>query len=280
MSKKRAFICDSSIVSNNPANNEGIHIQPLYIIIDEVSSKDYFEMKPENFYDAVAAGKITKTSQPAPGDFIEIFEKIKADGVEEVFVFLISSGISGTFQTAQMAKEMFDGIDIHVIDTKTTTAGTMMVLKEVFAYAKTDATASEIIEYSKKNFASIDIYAYIGDLEPLRRGGRLSAAQATFGNMLQIKPIITVNHQTGEIDVLEKLRTEKKTFNRVMELVESGTIAKVCLLKTTDEALFARFEAVFKEKYPSIEYEVEFVNPVVGAHVGLPVTGIAVQRKI
>ncbi|TLG72715.1 DegV family protein [Culicoidibacter larvae] len=276
--KKFAYIMDSTLaVSPDQFADLNVTVQPLYVIVNNQPSKDLYEISATEFYSALEEGLLASTSQPSAGEFLETYERLKADGYTDIFVFTIAGKLSGTNQSAQSAQSMIDGINIHVIDTNTTTAIGSLVVKDVIAFAESNQDPQAVIDYAHDAFDRVEILVYVDNLDALKRGGRISAAQAAIGGLLQIKPLLSVNN--GVIEVATKERTFKKAIRKVVELSEKRPIEKVVLLHSSKDDLLQAIEASFKEVYPDITYEVADLSPVVGVHIGPHACGLGILYK-
>lgn len=275
---KKAFIVDSTLAANQVLLDQyNIIIQPLYAIINDKSRKDLLEVTPDEFYQELDQGVIGSTSQPSAGDFLETYEKLKTEGYTDVFVFTLSKKLSGTHQSATTASEMIEGIAVHVIDTNTASAIVTAAVIDIIEFAKTTDDVNAIIAFGTEKLARIDVFFYVASLDALKRGGRLSAAKALIGSLMQIKPILILKN--GVIDIVGKERTLKKALRKITELVGQQQIEKVVLLETTRDDIRKEVEAEFTKRYPDVPYSVEKLSPVLGVHLGSEACAIGVIYK-
>ena len=282
MLEKPAFLIDSTLATETEDMKiDDLFIIPLYAVVNDVPYKDFLEMGIEEFYKEMLSGSSTKTSQPAVGDFVSMYEQLRDSGYSEIFVFMLSTGLSGTYNTAIMASEMVEGIDIYVVDTKLSSAIGGVVTKDVMEFSKTAKTATEVIEYAEKSFANTKVAAYMASLDALERGGRVSKVTARIGNFFKIKPIITFI-EDGTFDLLAKERAESKAIRRCIDSVMNTgkPVKKVVILHTLEEDLRAKMIAMFTELHPNTPYLVYGLSPVLGVHLGNEGTGIFVQYEI
>lgn len=273
---RSAFLVDSTLTINKEKleQREDFFFIPLSVIIDGKILKDMVDISVEEFYNELRAGKEPTTSQVSMGEFLGKFEAIRDMGYTDLFVFTINSKMSGTMQSAIIASEMVEGLAVHVIETGTVTAIGEAVAVEVAKFAKKAQTAAEIIAFAEDLFSRVEIFVYVDNLEALKKGGRISAAKALIGSMLQIRPILGI--KDGVIDVIGKERTFKKAINAVFAFSEKRKIQKAVLLHTSLPELLAVFENHFKEKYPNVEYDISDLSPVIGVHIGPEAGAVAV----
>lgn len=282
MINKRAFLIDSTLVTNTEDMNiDDLFVIPLYAVIDDEPYKDFIEIDTETFYKKMLAGSKTSTSQPAVGEFVTMYEQIRDIGYTELFVFLISSELSGTYSTAVMAREMVEGIDIYLVDTKLSSAIGGVITKDIMQYAQKERTATEIVEYAEKSFAATKIAAYLSSLEALEKGGRISKLTARAGNLLQIKPILTLT-QEGTFDLLAKERVESKAIKCAIESVMATErkVKSVVILHTVNKDLHEKMITLFEKHYPDVTYLEYDLSSVIGVHLGNEGVGIVVQYEI
>ncbi len=160
--------------------------------------------------------EIPKTAAPYPGDFIEVFREIAAEG-ESMVCIHPSSDVSGTVRSAFTAKESFPDADIRIIDTRTVAGPLGTIVLEADKLAKAGATADEVEALVYAMMPRARIYFLVDTLEFLRRGGRIGGAAALVGSILQVKPILIFRE--GRVDQFEKERTKKRALARIKEVI-------------------------------------------------------------
>lgn len=278
---KRGFIIDSTLaISLEAAKKDGIEVVPLSIVVNDKTYKDLVEITTDEFYQEMENNAETTTSQPSAGMFLEMYEKLKAEGVKEIFVFTLSSKLSGTYQSATMASEMIDGVDIHVVDTMTASAVVQLIVRELMT--QTDKTAAELVEYAKKAIANTEFYAYLGDFTRLKKGGRLSASQAMIGTLLKINLIF--NLDGGGVNVFAKERKASNAIKRIMQEIadkkaSGGKLRKLILLETNRKEFREKLEVAYKQKFPeeTMMPETYVLSPVLGSHTGPEVAAVVIE---
>ncbi|WP_171014978.1 DegV family protein [Culicoidibacter larvae] len=277
--KKFAYIFDSTIrIDQADIDAYNIFIQPLYVIIDGKPYRDTIDITAEDFYQKLKDGAEPTTSQPSAGDFVETYEKIKAQGYTDVLVFTISAKLSGTAQAAKSAESLTDGLTVHIFDTGTTSYLAGLCAFDVVKFAETTDDLDAIHAFADDIFGRIDIRFYVDSLEALKRGGRISSFQAAIGSLLQIKPMIRL--VDGELDNYSKERTSKKAVKAVMEDMRSvGPFEKVILLHSTDPGIIEALTTAFEAAYPGVEYQLAPLCTVIGVHTGPYVGALAVVTK-
>ena len=150
------------------------------------------ELTTEALWERLMAGEVVKTSQPAPGAFLEKFQAAK-DAGEEAVCLCVSSGVSGTIQSARLAAAMCDWEGIHVVDTLTGTAGQKLLVMQACRMRKKGLSAAEAAERLEKLRTRVRLLAGIDTLECLARSGRIPKALASLGALTKLKPLLEVS---------------------------------------------------------------------------------------
>lgn len=195
-----------------------IHIVPLNIHLQDSLYKDGVDIQPSELYYRLRTEDIfPQTSQPSAGEFMEIYQTLKPD--DEVLVLCLSSELSGTYQSAEMARDMVaEQIDaeIHVVDSRSISLGLgMQVIHAQKCFAEGKDMAQTLYELAEIRRRMRLIFA-VDTLEYLARGGRISQLSKRLGNLLQLKPVLHL--EEGRIEVLEKVRTRSKSVQRMLEV--------------------------------------------------------------
>ncbi|MBQ2992078.1 MAG: DegV family protein [Clostridia bacterium] len=196
---------------------------PLQVIFGEDCYEDGVSLTLEIFWSRITAGENPTTSQPTPDAFLAAFEEAKAAG-ESVVCILLSSGLSGTVQSAMLARSMCDYEDIHIVDSlKVAAAQKMLVLRACQLREEGRLGAAEIAQELRCFSGRIRLYACLDTLEYLARGGRIPAAAASLGSLVQLKPIITLT-QEGKIDMCAKGMGLHRATAALIKLISQHSI--------------------------------------------------------
>lgn len=191
--KKVKIISDSTCdLSKELIIKNDIEIVPLYVNFNEDSYLDGVNLSVEEMYDLVSSKKVLpKTAAPAPGAFIEVFQKYLDLGYEIVYMG-IGSKFSATFSSANVAKQTLESSDIYLVDSSNLSSGTGLLVLKAAKMVEKGMSGQEIKEEIEKIVPKVRSQFVIDTLEYLYKGGRLNALSALFGGMLRIKPIIKV----------------------------------------------------------------------------------------
>jgi DegV family protein with EDD domain len=218
------------------------------------------------------------TSQPSVGDFISVYEPLLAEGKEIISIHL-SSGISGTCESAMQARERLTadgkgGERIVVVDSRTGAGGMGLLVLTAANAAEKGATAAEAEERVAAAREELKIWFAVDTLDYLRRGGRIGAARAWIGTTLKIKPILTLEE---EITPIERVRTRSRAFERMVDYgrqrYEAGADAWV-VQHVQDPENAQRLVEACQPIFGSDPAFTSEVGPVIGAHVGPGLLGI------
>ncbi|KJS85304.1 MAG: hypothetical protein JM58_08995 [Peptococcaceae bacterium BICA1-8] len=254
-----------------------IEIVPLSIIFGDEVYLDGIEITTHDFYEKMAATQeLPKTSQPTPQAFVEAFQRAHSRG--PVLCITLSSGISGTYQSALLAKEMVD-FEVEVIDSLNISIGVGMQVIEACRLAEGDAPLQEIKEAILKYRSEMVAYFTLNTLENAVKGGRVKPWEGGIAQLLSIKPVMSTLPD-GTLGNSEKIRGRKKAIKRLLELVKtskkdfSSTVIGIAHSAEEDE-----INHITKELTNNLnpkELIITDLGPVFGTHGGFGVIGIIV----
>ena len=199
------IIVDSSVdIKYSYAEEKGLCFIPLKTILGGVEYRDGIDIVPDEFYAKLEANKeIAHTSQINAAEFAEVFAEATKDGDEAVAIVL-SSGLSGTCQSARVAADDFEG-KVFVVDSLSATAGARVVLECAIKLRDEGKSAAEIAEELDEVAKKSQLFLRVDTLEYLKRGGRISKTSAIVGSLLNIKPVLKLNEE-GKLETVGKAR--------------------------------------------------------------------------
>jgi len=271
------IVTDStSDLSKNLIEKYDIKIVPLTVNFEDESFLDGVEIAPNDFFERLRNSKnLPTTSQVNPGQFIKIFNEILEENNTVIGIF-ISSTLSGTYNSAVVAKETIGAKDIFLFDSKTSSIQLGLIASEAAKAAKLGKKVDEVIEIIKFSIENSRIVFMLDTLEYLRKGGRLTLSQAIIGNLLNLKLLMTV--ENGTITLLDKVRGKKKGVNWIRNYVEekevvlkNGPLAFVH--GNSQENLLLLKEAI--SGYQNIDHGEDYtMGAVIGTHLGPGCIGI------
>lgn len=247
-----------------------IKVVPLKVVFGEKSYREGIDINPKEFYEMLAESReLPRTSQPSPLDFQEVYEDLTGDGASIISIH-ISSKMSGTSQSALLAKNALPGREITVIDSKLVSMALGLVVLAAAKAAKTGKSHDEIINLVQELIPRVKTYFVVDTLEYLHKGGRIGRASALLGTMLNIKPVLTI--EDGVIAPFEKIRGKAKALERILEIVKEKTTTSGrvhCALvhgNALDEAILFHQKLVSQLNY--CEHMICDIGAVVGTHAG------------
>lgn len=268
---KTVIVTDSTAYLTEK-QREQYHIQmiPLNVIFGMEVYEEEINLSTEDFYEMVKESELPTTSQPSVGQFVQLFEQLSEE-YDEIISIHLSSGISGTYQGAFTAASMVEEkVKVYPFDSEISCMMQGFYVLEAAKMAQEGKNAKEILPRLEEMKKSVQAYFIVDDLSHLQRGGRLNAASALIGGLLQLKPILCVENK--KIVPFEKVRTKKKALKRVEELLEESVQPNAKYLATV---IHANREEEAKEwvdelskKYPDVEFSISYFGPVIGTHLG------------
>jgi DegV family protein with EDD domain len=257
-----------------------INVIPLNLHWDEMNYRDGVNITPSEFYTMLAKSKtIPSTSQPTYGEFEMIIKEL-AKTNDAIIAVLISSGISGTVDSALMAQKHLSDIPLEVIDSKSTSAGLALLTKALVSARSKGAGVAEMVGLADKIIANLGVYFMVDTMEYLYKGGRIGGASRFLGGALDIKPILYLDTE-GKIGALEKVRTKKKALARLMDLAvekAGGKKAHVGIMQAQAPADAEAIAQALASRMDCAEMEIYELSPVIGTHAGPGTLGIAVHN--
>jgi DegV family protein with EDD domain len=271
--KKIKIITDStSYITKEYARENRISIVPLNYTFNEITKKEGFPGEFDEFFNELSSSKLfPTTSQPAVGDFIAEFEKAFSEGYDEIIAILLSSKLSGTYNSGVLAKNMLEDERITIIDSLQAASNLRFLVADALSMVEEGKDRKEIVNYIERKKSSMNIYFTVDTLEYLRRGGRLTSIEAAIGSVLNIKPIIELKE--GELKLLERVRGKNKAVKGIIDKVyEEVKKISVCHVLNEEEAL--KMMKGLKDRFPKAVISIDEVGPVIGCHLGPKGMGI------
>ena len=272
---KIAIVTDSTAYLTPEERREwDIYVLPLSVIFGQESYREEQDLTTADFYEKVKNSEVFPTSsQPAVGETIELFREL-SHHYDAIIPILLSSGISGTYQTVvTVAEELQDEVLIYPIDSGISCAPQARAVRLAAMMAKDEQyTAKEIVACVQQLVDRTTAYFIVDDLNNLQRGGRLSAGAALVGSMLKIKPILTFEDK--KIVALEKIRTQQKAMKRIEQLFEEDTQTtdgdgyELVIIHANAPEAGEVWRAQIQEKYPKLRTSLAYFGPVIGTHLG------------
>ncbi|HKB20713.1 MAG TPA: DegV family protein [Gaiellaceae bacterium] len=250
-------------------------VVPLYVRFGAESYRDYVDIGPAEFYERLrTAEELPTTSQPTPQDFQAAYDDLA--GYERVLAFTVSGKLSGTYESARLAASE-TGDRVRVIDTETASAAIAMLALAVQRRLERGTTDEEVDELVERFTRESGLIFTLDTLEYLARGGRIGRAAGWAGQLLHIKPILTL--EDGEVLPLKRVRGNRKAIQEFAEAFRAGTSdepgLRVGIAHAEAPERMAALEDLVRDVRPNAEIEVATtLGPVVGTHAGPGTVGL------
>ncbi len=255
-----------------------ITVVPLTVHFGDEEFKDWVDLDSDSFYGKLKASHIMpRTSQPSPADFEAAYKRL-AEGGDSIISLHISAQLSGTYQSAVIARSMMEGSDIEVIDSKVASMALGIVAIEAARAAKEGKTKEEIMSVIYEQLGKVRVFFGVDTLEYLQKNGRIGKAAALLGGLLSVKPLLTL--KDGGIIPKEKVRGRAKMVGRLVDIIAeefgSDVKGKAVIMHgdALDEAL--KLKEKIDEKYNFGEVIISSLGAVIGTHTGPGVLAVCV----
>lgn len=278
MEKYKVIIDSTVYLSKDIIKENDLDVASLNVIEGENSYREV-EVSVQFIFDEQDKGKSWTTSQPSPGEFLELYEKALADGYEKIFVSGLSKDISGTYQSANLAKNMLDDSEkVYIFDTQLCAFGTEMIALELIRLRNAGEEFEVIIEKINNLIKNSGQMFTVENLFSLVKGGRLSAAKAAIGTVLRVKPIIKVVE--GQLKLVNSERTYKKLHRYIINEVKTSSEGykrlHVYITSQFSPDSTAAMKAEIVATFPDAEIsETAYLGPVFSVHIGKKGYGIS-----
>ncbi|MFC2057039.1 DegV family protein [Chloroflexota bacterium] len=277
------IVTDSlSDITSDIAEELGVIVVPLTVLFGHESHLDRVTITTEEFYHRLIHGNVwPTTTQPPPSTFVDVYNKL-AEETDEILVVTLSSKLSGTYQSALGAKNMFEKeCRIEVIDSKTVAGGLGLIVVAAAKAAKAGANLDQLIELVRRAMNRSHFIFYLDTLTYLSKGGRIGKAKELLGSVLSVKQILTVKN--GELTPLTRKRSLAAGMDYLYNFVAGfSDIEELAVEHTTtpDEAdmLVERLSEIF----PKERIYRSTVSPVLGVHGGpgaIAITALEAEKE-
>lgn len=277
----RIVIDSTADVTQEIIEKHNLKMVPLKVNFENESYLDKVELTTSMFFDKLAqAEKSPTTSQPSPGDFVQAFSEVLLEGDQVLGIFLASE-LSGTYDSARMAREMIGSDNIRIVDSKSVCLGAFALILEAIELVNQKKGIDEIVNELERVKGSIVAVAGLDTLKYLEKGGRLSKGQAVIGSILNIKPVIGI--KDGAVSVIDKVRGKNKMIKWLDEWIEKNNFdlsdKTVLLFHGQSYDQLKALREVIEEKYKIKNIIEQEVGAVIGTHSGPGVLGIGFLNK-
>lgn len=258
-----------------------IKVMDMNIIFGEKTYKDRVDINPSEVFERIKNNnEFPKTSQVTPFEFVEVFDELSKDS-DEVLAILMSSKMSGTYNSAIIATNELTGRKIEVMDSKGITLGYGLIVIEAAKMAKQGKSLDEIKKRIEVMISNMEYLIVFDTLEYAYRGGRINKSQYIISNFLNIKPIVTM--KDGEMVVKDKVRGRKKVIKWLTDYIKSNNInindKVIGLNHVNDVDYVEQLKADITNKFNPKEIIISDVGCTVAAYSGLSAIAIYFEKE-
>ena len=269
------IVTDSSCdLPQGMADALGIRIVPLSIRFGETEYIDRTTITATEFWSKCAASPtLPETAAPSPGQFEETYRSLAAEGATAIVVVSLSSDLSATMQSAELAaRAVAPGIDVRIVDSRNASMGLGLTVLACAELAATGASADEVVARAQSVIPRTRVFAALDTLDNLKKGGRIGGAKAMLATVMSIKPLISITN--GLVAEAGKQRTRSKALAHLVDILRNQEvpIERLSVLNAQCSDVDA-FVAMVKEVY-SGEIIIGDIGAVIGTHAGQGTIGI------
>lgn len=269
----RVAIVTDSASDFDPARaaSLGITVVPLIVNFGQQAFSAGRDLSTDEFWTKLKSpgSPFPTTAACSPGEFRTTYQRLFDEGADGIVSIHVAGTLSGTIKAAEIARGMFTDRDIQIVDSMSASMGEGALAEIGVEMSNAGASASEIAEAVTRRRDDIGIFLALDTLEYLKRGGRISGAQAAIGTLLSVKPIIEVKH--GLVETAERVRTRGKAREKLVELLTTRPMERLSILHTTEAEVEVFAEQLIAKVPGGIDRSkvtIDLVGPSVGPHLG------------
>lgn len=276
-----AIVTDSaSDLPPETAAEHGVTVVPLIVTFGAEDFRAGLDLSMDDFYGRLTApgAPFPRTAACSSGAFESVFRALLASGHDAVICITVGSRLSGTYKAAEVARDAMAGAPIHVVDSGTASMAIGLVVLLAAQMARQGETAGAVLQEVRRRLPDTKLYVALDTLEYLKRGGRISGAQAALGSVLSVKPIITITD--GLVETADKPRTRGRARQRVIELLAQRPVERAWVLHAQATGIEAFADELAQALgLPRHAVPVGLIGPSVAPHVGPGAYGAVVLRR-
>lgn len=280
-----AIVTDSnSGISQEKGKEMGIYVLPMPFLIDGKEYLDGIDLFPKEFYEYLAKDADVSTSQPSPESVMSLWDSLLKD-YDEIVHIPMSSGLSGSCQTARMLADDYDG-KVEVVNNQRISITQVSAVIDALHLAEAGKSAAEIRGILEEEALQASIYITLTTLKYLKKGGRITPAAAALGTMLRLKPVLQI--QGEKLDAFSKVRTMSAAKRVMLDAIRSdlekrfaGCKMRIDIAHTNNEAAALEFKKEIQTEFP--EYPVILVDELslsVACHIGDGALAVACTKTL
>ncbi|MCB8816389.1 DegV family protein [Desulfosporosinus shakirovi] len=276
---KIAIVTDSTSDLDSDMTKEfGIEILPLHVVYKDREYLDGVSISPNEVYDNMDI-EVPTTSLPSPAEIANLFDRLREEKFTHVLTMHISSGLSGTYETVCQVAKDYEEMEIEVLDSKALSMGLGFPVLQAARELRKSIDFQAVLKVAKKVSEQTKLYFVLSTLEYLKRGGRIGYVSGTIGELLNIKPIISINSE-GKYITYSKVRGRdqslKKLYDILIESTQDGQY-NVAIVHGGAEQEARKLWKNAKELPNIKELLFNQISPVMGVHTGPGLVGVIIS---
>lgn len=282
-----AIVTDSnSGISQAEAKEKGIYVMPMPFTIDGVDYLEDINLTREQFYEKLSTEGVVLTSQPSPANVTDLWDEILKD-FEEIVYIPMSSGLSGSCQTAMMLADDYDG-KVQVVNNQRISVTQRRSVEDAVALAEAGKSAAEIRQILEEVKFESSIYIMLDTLHYLKKGGRITPAAAAIGSLLKLKPVLQIKGE--RLDAFSKARSSSQGKSTMINAMRAdienkygGTASETVYLYAVHANVPEQEEIWYQEvqaAFPNFEVRKDVLSLSVSCHTGPGALAIACSKKL
>jgi DegV family protein with EDD domain len=251
-----------------------IEVVPLKVLFGNESFRDGVDLTSDQFFQRLEASQeLPTTSAPSPGDFAAVYQRLSGE-CEGVVSIHLGSNLSATCESARLGAESLEGFPVHVVDSRSTT----MPIAFLCRVAAESPDLASAVKAASERVDKLGILALLDTMRYIQMGGRISKLQYLLGSMLDVKPLLKLDH--GEIKSLDRTRTRAKAIpGMIQRLKDEGPLESLAVMHGSAPADAEKLRGQLRQEMPEIEIEIGQIGAVLGTHTGPRALGLVYVKK-
>ncbi|MGI2329243.1 DegV family protein [Planococcus sp. YIM B11945] len=254
-----------------------VYVLPLSVVFPDGVYRESSDLTQEQFYDKLRVAKVSpKTSQPALGEMVSLYEKLQREGYDLAIALHLSSSLSGTFESAQAAAKMTD-FNVYTIDSKIGSFPMVKMIEAGIELLSEGKRVEEVVAKLNEMATKSHLFFIPSSLNQLHKSGRVSGTQTFLSNVLNIKLVITF--EDGKTVMKEKVRSNKRAKNQVVSALRTamaaGSVSEVAVIHCNNAADAEIWKNELLQEFPVLKVQVAPLSVCVGVHAGEGTTGLS-----
>ena len=277
----------NSGITQEEAKNAGIYLLPMPVLIEEQMYLEGIQIHSSQLYEAMERHQAISTSQPSPGQVMELWDSILQDGFDEIVYIPMSSGLSGSCQNAALFAADYDG-KVQVVDNHRISVTQRESVYSALKLAQTGMNAKQIKDYLEARAYDASIYISVDSIEYLKKGGRITPAVAAFATVLNLKPVLTI--QGDKLDTFAKARGMKQAEEKMLEALKADRTTRFADVPDdqlqvetagtlADEEMAEKWRQRLQQEFPNIPVSYVQLPCSIASHVGINAIGTGIMKK-